>query len=291
MNAKLTEISLISFTAPFKKCSSITSIKSSYCIKAKGITKFTKNSSRLSNIEKISSRQYCNLLKCFSQRPASNSGAEGAGESSSEDFDLLRSPSGSPTNRRKHYRKSRKRRSTPSPIIPPGEDEDTATDLEFRPNSIRFRRRRAAHHSASPYKGRTLKSGLTPPPLKRAQSSPSQLVIKDADLLQKVKDTLVACSTPIRLEDRRKYAPLTPAGHDRPKLLASANGLISVEPTFRKTLSQGSLVKGNNINLFGHAEGMMAATSQKSKIVNSSPFKRDFEKLLKQQNEIGEDSF
>ena len=99
-------------------------------------------------------------------------------------------------------------------------------------------------------------------PLKRAQSSPSQLVIRDADLLQKVKDTLTACSTPIKLEDRRKYAPLTPAGHDRPKLLASANGSISVEPTFRKTLSQGSLVKGSNIDLFGHAEKMATAAPQ-----------------------------
>ena len=99
-------------------------------------------------------------------------------------------------------------------------------------------------------------------PLKRAQSSPSQLVIRDADLLQKVKDTLTACSTPIKLEDRRKYAPLTPAGHDRPKLLASVNGLISVEPTFRKTLSQGSLVKGSNIDLFGHAEEMATAAPQ-----------------------------
>ena len=88
----------------------------------------------------------------------------------------------------------------------------------------------------------------------RAQSSPSQLVIRDADLLQKVKDTLAAVSTPIKLEDRRKYAPLTPAGHDRPKLLASVNGLISVEPTFRKTLSQGS-----NIDLFGNAEKMASA--------------------------------
>ena len=84
-------------------------------------------------------------------------------------------------------------------------------------------------------------------------------MIRDADLLQKVKDTLAAVSIPIKLEDRRKFAPLTPAGHDRPKLLASVNGLISVEPTFRKTLSQGSLVKGSNIDLFGNAEKMASA--------------------------------
>ena len=57
-------------------------------------------------------------------------------------------------------------------------------------------------------------------------------------------------STPIKLlENRRKYAPLTPAGRERPKFLAGGPGIISVEPTIRKTLSQGSLVKGINISL------------------------------------------
>ena len=114
----------------------------------------------------------------------------------------------------------------------------------------------------------------------RAQSSPSQLVIRDADLLQKVKDTLAAVSFPIKLEDRRKFAPLTPAGHDRPKLLASVNGLISVEPTFRKTLSQGSLVKGSNIDLFGNAEKMASAAQGYAlvEVANSLPHKAKLSK-------------
>ena len=84
--------------------------------------------------------------------------------------------------------------------------------------------RRGSPSPGSP-KGRIFSSRglfrpLSRPPLLRAQSSPSQLVISDADLLQKVRDTLIANSTPIKLEDRRKCAPLTPAGHDRkPKLL------------------------------------------------------------------------
>ena len=86
--------------------------------------------------------------------------------------------------------------------------------------------------------------------LSRRQSSPSHLLIRDADLLLKVQQTLPSVnSTPLRLENRRKYAPLTPAGHDRPKFLAGGCGIFSVEPTIRKTLSQGSLVKGVNISL------------------------------------------
>ena len=85
----------------------------------------------------------------------------------------------------------------------------------------------------------------------RRQSSPSHLLIKDSDLLLKVQQTLPSVnSTPIKLlENRRKYAPLTPAGRERPKFLAGGPGIISVEPTIRKTLSQGSLVKGINISL------------------------------------------
>lgn len=138
-------------------------------------------------------------------------------------------------------------------------------------------------------------------------------MIKDTDLLQKVKDTLRACTTPIKLEDRRKYAPLTPAGHDRPKLLAYGNGLISVEPTFRKTLSQGTLVKGSSLTLFDNKlppiQGMAAVSAKKAVPVpanpepqvldnvkenpindphkRSSPFKRDMEKIIKNQNIIG----
>ena len=84
----------------------------------------------------------------------------------------------------------------------------------------------------------------------RRQSSPSHLLIKDSDLLRKVQQTLPSVnSTPIKLlENRRKYAPLTPAGRERPKFLAGGPGIISVEPTIRKTLSQGSLVKGINIS-------------------------------------------
>ena len=139
-----------------------------------------------------------------------------------------------------------------------------------------------------------------PPPLIRARSSPSQLVIKDIELLKKVQETLNSafCSTPIKLENRRKYAPLTPAGLDRPKLLASSNGFISVEPSFRKTLSQGSLVKGTNISLFGHDKEKMAETTtlpveEKLSLAKneahsrSSPFKREKEKFLKMQQKIG----
>jgi hypothetical protein len=91
-----------------------------------------------------------------------------------------------------------------------------------------------------------------PWPLTRTQSSPGQLLIKDAELLLKIhKSVEFPCvtSSAIKLENRRKYAPLTPAGRDRPKLLASGNGLVSVEPTFRKSLSQGSLVRGTNFTL------------------------------------------
>ena len=132
-------------------------------------------------------------------------------------------------------------------------------NCERPPNKTKNLKTHLPKWSSSKYRPSTHQGvKLNHPYLPRAQSSPSQLVIKDADLLQKVKDTLQACSTPIKLEDRRKYAPLTPAGHDRPKLLASVNGLISVEPSFRKTLSQGSLVKGSNIDLFGHVEKMAA---------------------------------
>ena len=118
------------------------------------------------------------------------------------------------------------------------------------------------------------------------------------------------CSTPIKLENRRKYAPLTPAGRDRPKLLAASNGFISVEPTFRKTLSQGSLVKGTTISLFGNEQKVpqntqkmatdtqiplntLTTTEQDQKLTKneaynrSSPFKRDKEKIRRMQQQIG----
>lgn len=250
-------------------------------------------------------------MRChFSHHRPGSSGVDGADETSSDNnTDYLRSLSNSPLNRRKQYRKSRKRRSSevtsPGLVRGPTED-DEETDFEtLPPIRPRLKRRGAGqHHSASPHKIRFRFN--SPKALKRAQSSPSQLVIRDADLLQKVKDTLTACSTPIKLEDRRKYAPLTPAGHDRPKLLASSNGHISVEPTFRKSLSQGNLVKGSNL-VFDNAKTkhkMAAATAapaagtKKSKTSGaaaagdapskwSSPFKHNIEKMIKQQNEIG----
>ena len=85
--------------------------------------------------------------------------------------------------------------------------------------------------------------------LLRTQSSPS--VVKNLPKLRNFQDTCHATS--IKLEDRRKYALLTPAGHDRSpsKLIASVNGSISVEPSLRRVWSQGSLwVKGQNLTLF-----------------------------------------
>ena len=107
------------------------------------------------------------------------------------------------------------------------DDEDTATDLELLPPSKSTNRQRPRRRSnfklgsgighpfgSTPrqYSVERLFGNTDRTRLPRAQSSPSQLVIRDADLLQKVKDTLTAafCSTPVRLEDRRKYAPLTP---------------------------------------------------------------------------------
>ena len=129
-------------------------------------------------------------------------------------------------------------------------------------------------------------------------------MIKDIELLKKVQETLNSafCSTPIKLENRRKYAPLTPAGRDRPKLLVGSNGFISVEPSFRKTLSQGSLVKGTNISLFGHEQEKMAETTtlpveeklpktttkhEDYESLRESPFKRNKEKFQKMQQKIG----
>ena len=66
--------------------------------------------------------------------------------------------------------------------------------------------------------------------LSRRQSSPSHLLIKDADLLLKVQQTLPSVnSSPIKLENRRKLAPLTPAGHDRPKFIGHCNQIIKKE--------------------------------------------------------------
>lgn len=157
------------------------------------------------------------------------------------------------------YRKSRKRQKTKA------EDEETTADesheknLTENSNKKASSRRKSTSFQIPEYpepaendNNRLFRQFFLPPIFnkKRAQSSPSQLLIKDSELLKKVQETFSACSTPIRLlENRRKYAPLTPAGRDRPKLLASGNGLISIEPVFRKSLSIGSLVRGTNLSL------------------------------------------
>jgi hypothetical protein len=84
-----------------------------------------------------------------------------------------------------------------------------------------------------------------PWPLTRTQSSPGQLLIKDAELLLKIhKSVEFPCvtSSAIKLENRRKYAPLTPAGRDRPKLLASGNNFtLQLEDEMKKLEHSGQL--------------------------------------------------
>ena len=191
-------------------------------------------------------------------------------------------------NRKKCYRKSRKKsaekriQSQKPEVDDDDEDTTTADDLRELSPRQRYRKRKALAKAeieqalkAYEEEEQDLKKRLQDlptfltssprsanlfvrPPLKRTHSSPSQLLIEDADLLLKIQNRVhhlpPLSSTSIKLEDRRRYAPLTPAGIDRPKLLASKNGLISVEPTIRKSLSQGSLVKGTSIHLYEREE-------------------------------------